>query len=437
MSSLVDDCLRARKVGVALTEFLCDVERSKRFANPVAEELKCGICMDVMVTPVTVCGENHVFCETCITEWKSHGSCPQCRRPLREFTPLRLAQNLIHKSHVYCDHHSSGWWQPSIKKNKRRKTGSPPPPSGATGCEWVGELTNLPSHLKECGYVKVFCPHDGCPRSEEKPSAIPTILRRELKQHCETCLFRLYPCDYCHVLIAYNQKDDHLSNNCQEYEIKCENKCGVSMKRKDYTSHLCPQQIIPCEFAPYGCQVIMMRKEMETHYKESPHSHSIMTASKMSDFDSRINALIIENKKLMARIQLLEKDATGSRGISWEGGSNFCLEFTVDHWSEQKYGENIFSKPITRSARTWKLCVKRELIQGVEHLGVFLHLDAGPVPVTIQYKLKILHYRTREVVSTFFPDTARTFLSCKGWGFRGWSLMVCNKWVHSILLKII
>jgi len=194
------------------------------------------------------------------------------------------------------------------------------------------------------------------------------------------------------------------------------------MKRKEQTGHLCPQQIVSCAFSVCGCEAKLMRRDMENHCKEFQHAHSIMALTKLNETILEMKAITGENKKLSSRIQMLEKDATGARGVAWEAGSSFCLEFTVDHWSEQKFGENIFSKAITRSARTWKLCVKRENIQGVEHLGVFLHLDSGHVPVTIQYKLKILHYRTREVVSTFFPDTYRTFLSCKGWGFRGWSL---------------
>jgi len=427
MSSSIDECLKVRRLGVSTsdTEALVDIERSRRFAYPIADDLKCGICMDVMVTPVTVCPENHVFCEQCIVEWKSHQSCPQCRRPLnREFAPLRLAQNLIHKARVYCDHHKSGWWRaiPGTKRRpkRRRSPPSPPSPRSGEGCDWVGELATLPQHLKECGYVKVFCPYDGCPLWEGVQG--PNIYRKDIKEHSETCTFRLLPCEHCAHLVPQNQMETHIASACLEFEVKCENECGATMKRKDHQGHLCPKQIINCEFGIYGCDQKLMRKEMAMHYHESLTFHQTLIAQRVRDMDNKLAMVLAENKKLNQRLLQIEKDSAGSRGVSWDSGPGFGIEFTVEKWSEQKFGENIFSKAITRSARTWKLCLKRENIHGVEHLGVFLHLDSGPVPVTITYKLKILHFRTREVVSTFFPDTARTFLSCKGWGFRGWSL---------------
>ena len=37
-----------------------------RFIGPVDDELKCGVCLDVLDDPVTVNGCGHTFCRPCI-----------------------------------------------------------------------------------------------------------------------------------------------------------------------------------------------------------------------------------------------------------------------------------------------------------------------------------------------------------------------------------
>jgi len=47
------------------------------------ESLTCGICLEVMTDPMTVCSQGHVYDLECVSDWKKQkNSCPTCREPL-------------------------------------------------------------------------------------------------------------------------------------------------------------------------------------------------------------------------------------------------------------------------------------------------------------------------------------------------------------------
>mmetsp|Transcript_15769 Transcript_15769/g.26347 ORF Transcript_15769/g.26347 Transcript_15769/m.26347 type:complete len:774 (+) Transcript_15769:104-2425(+) len=69
--------------GESEKEVLKDIE------EPIPEELKCGVCFDILATPAVLeCG--HVFCYHCALRWLERNPiCPTCRERQGEVTKLR------------------------------------------------------------------------------------------------------------------------------------------------------------------------------------------------------------------------------------------------------------------------------------------------------------------------------------------------------------
>ena len=97
----------------------------------VPKDLICAICLSVPLTPCTLEGCSHLFCNECISESLSHQlSCPVCRdyaevsdiRYLREGTlGYRIWCSII----VKCDNHESGCsWTGSISDYDKHKRNS-------------------------------------------------------------------------------------------------------------------------------------------------------------------------------------------------------------------------------------------------------------------------------------------------------------------------
>jgi hypothetical protein len=97
----------------------------------VPKDLICAICLSVPLTPCTLEGCSHLFCNECISESLSHQlSCPVCRdyaedldiRYLREGTlGYRIWCSII----VKCDNHESGCsWTGSISDYNKHKRNS-------------------------------------------------------------------------------------------------------------------------------------------------------------------------------------------------------------------------------------------------------------------------------------------------------------------------
>ncbi|KAI8809301.1 hypothetical protein BJ742DRAFT_805802 [Cladochytrium replicatum] len=63
---------------------------------PIAEELNCGICHDLMHQPVTLAPCMHKFCGGCFCEWRRVSpSCPHCRSDIAVVSRDQMVQNLI------------------------------------------------------------------------------------------------------------------------------------------------------------------------------------------------------------------------------------------------------------------------------------------------------------------------------------------------------
>ena len=126
---------------------------------------------------------------------------------------------------------------------------------------------DVTQHLnQECGLVVEAC-NLGCGME---------LTRNELKIHVtETCVQRELLCEYCEELMkVYDMTTHH--KECPKMTVSCELNCGMDMCREDVTQHIrekCPEEEIACPFAKYKCDVVMKRKRLDKHLKESRTEH--------------------------------------------------------------------------------------------------------------------------------------------------------------------
>ena len=164
-------------------------------APPEGIEIECPICLQVMLNDphqVKPCG--HHFCGTC--KDKVIKECPLCGQTVDEIFKDENRLCIINGLKVNCT-------------NK--------------GCEWKGELKDLPVHLNkwkregQCQYKKVTCVHSGCEIKKQRQ-----YLGKHEKNECPQ---RPYECRYCHHKGTYQFIIKHYPE-CTQYPLSCPNECG-------------------------------------------------------------------------------------------------------------------------------------------------------------------------------------------------------------------
>ena len=217
------------------------------------EDYECPLCLHVTREPsLTSCCGQH-FCQTCINRiLTDQKPCPLCKA--FGFT-------------VFFD-----------KKQKRRVV-SLKVVCGEkeVGCDWVGSLGDLDSHVSvangDCQFVSVNCSNN-CGE---------TLQRKLLATHlANDCLKRPYSCKYCQLKSTYEEIRDKHTPVCTKYPVPCPNKCQTdSLERGQLQQHIreCSLQEIDCELKELGCNVKIPRKDISKHMEESTQRHlRLMTA---------------------------------------------------------------------------------------------------------------------------------------------------------------
>ena len=181
------------------------------------------------------------------------------------------------------------------------------------GCDWLGTLETVESHLTTCGHVYASC---------ELCGVVST--RHEMKNHSQKCSQR-EACLHCSVWHRACEMAEHV-NFCGKVAVLCELGCGTSIRRESTLYHKeneCPEEIVICPYEKYRCQVAeLKRRELEQHLKESKIAHLEL---KLDAFAEENNLLKKENQ--MLRSQLETKDT--------EIGSlkeAFAVRVGIIHW---------------------------------------------------------------------------------------------------------
>lgn len=240
----------------------------------------CSICLCLLKEPRLIdceCGSN--FCRTCIEPVKEKGKpCPLglCNVTFSTSLPNRQLERVLNEMQVYCSHKESG-------------------------CEWKGELANLPQHLNiepsdeerlsGCQYAFLKCLH--CKES---------ILRLEILDHeTSKCLQRPFSCDYCHNFESTCQDvtDNHWPI-CPLRPLPCPNKCGLYPERQNLEKHQendCPATVVECPFSYAGCKIQLPRKDMPFHISENVYTHMSSQATYQHEQIVKFQDMLLSQKQ--------------------------------------------------------------------------------------------------------------------------------------------
>ena len=205
------------------------------FVDALPDYLKCPICLCVLQSPFqTPCG--HRFCKDCILPvLKTRNNvCPKDRTVIDATNtfPDNAARLQINSLRIKCPKHASG-------------------------CAWVGELSDKAGHEHSCEFFDVPCKLCG-----------DLFPRAQVSSHEPTCPKRQLPCEYCGVQFRLSDLSPHYKS-CPDYPVFCRNKCPVGkVPRKDEESHYlneCSKELVDCQLAAFGCSERVPRGELGEH----------------------------------------------------------------------------------------------------------------------------------------------------------------------------
>ena len=250
---------------------------------PEHVEIECPVCLNILTDPhqVTCCGHN--FCGSCIERVKaSNGSCPMCKEKEYQSFIDKKCSRIINGLEVYCS-------------NKEK------------GCQWKGELKNLPVHLNkekregECQYEEVKCRYKKCKKRKQ---------RRHLKYHEDReCPQRPFQCQYCGEEGTFLSITKDHYEECRQYPVTCPNKCSsTNMPRGSLTAHIneCPLEPVDCVFSWAGCNDRPLRKDVHVHTADTKHMTLLAVAcGQLKKENEQIKE---ENDKMKEEIEKLKKE---------------------------------------------------------------------------------------------------------------------------------
>ena len=195
-----------------------------------AEELKCPICLNLVIEPRECKTCNQIFCSNCLETWfkspavvrsnqigffgtsNATSSCPMKCPKFEESISKKLA-NMISKIKIKC-------------------------PNNTNGCPNVVQFNDIFSHLKECPMNEFKC--NGCGLKGKLQEIqihtnlcelIPEVcklcskefIRARLQEHQQECPFRVINCELCNSEMKLLDLKNHTREDCslkiiQNYE---------------------------------------------------------------------------------------------------------------------------------------------------------------------------------------------------------------------------
>ena len=242
----------------------------------------------------------------CIEQIKLQGShCPCCKVQKLDYYPNKGLQRSLYEFKVNCVYQSQG-------------------------CQWVGELEQLETHLNSkptegkqlqgCQYARIKCLY--CPLLRERSNIFV--------HQGEQCPRRPFSCEYCK---DFTSSYENITTNhwpvCGYYPVPCPNKCGETLQRRaleDHVSTICPLTLVDCDFNKVGCTVRVPRKDIQDHTIDSAigHLHLLMISHKKLEEEHKQRV-----ERLEQTIKLQLKTVYNSVEIVMTDYNRYLLDDTV------------------------------------------------------------------------------------------------------------
>ena len=266
------------------------VGQDYKFVEAPPTEFYCPVTFELLVDPhQTACCGNHISSEVA-DKLKGEGkACPMCKEPnLNTVTDKHYRRRVLDLK-VYCPHE---------------------------GCNWIGEV-------------------------------------RHHKVHVEKCPKRSWNCQYCDYTCTHEEGESVHWPECQMFPEPCPNQCEVHMvARKNIEQHrtVCSLEPVACDLSEYGCQVILPRKDLVGHMKESEGQHLISLAihnykqleinkesmvelrRNLQQLQQSVQSIHLELSALRSKTTHIEHHAAGGKCLS-------CTVHSFPNFSQLKLSE--------------------------------------------------------------------------------------------------
>ena len=192
-----------------LDELVKDLE----FVEEPSEDYLCPVTFDLLLEPqLTSCCGHHLSHNAVTRLQDERKFCPMCNGTKWSSMLDKFFRRKVHEQMVYCPH---------------------------SGCEWVGEMNDVIWHI-------------------------------------ESCVNRPWECQYCALKCTYGEGEGKHWPTCTKFPEPCPNSCEVgSVERCNMEQHrsVCSLEPVACEMKEFGCSVVVPRKELATHMRESELQH--------------------------------------------------------------------------------------------------------------------------------------------------------------------
>ena len=190
-------------------------ENDFNFIEPPSQDFFCPVSLELLLEPqLTSCCGHHLSLDAATRLQRERKPCPMCNDEGWNAMLDKYHRRKVHEVRVRCWHLNDG-------------------------CEWAGQVNGL-------------------------------------KRHAESCEKRPWECRYCALKCTYIEGEKNHWPTCPKFPEPCPNACEVgSVERCNMEQHLsvCPLEPVACEMKEFGCHVVVPRKELATHMRESELQH--------------------------------------------------------------------------------------------------------------------------------------------------------------------
>jgi len=149
-------------------------------------------------------------------------------------------------------------------------------------CGYRCERRHLAEHQRVCSFRPTQCQHEGCQH---------TTTARLLRSHEEVCQWRRTECPECHEEMPAGLLQEHLEATC-------------------------PDRLVACPLAPYGCSDVIPRRFIEEHLQQASGRHIAQLCHAVSSRDSELAAMRTE-------LQTLRRDLDEQKQRQGQARSSF------------------------------------------------------------------------------------------------------------------
>ena len=326
-------------------------------------------------------------------------------RPSQDFfCPVSLELLLEPQLTSCCGHHLS-----SEAVNRLLREGKPCPMCG--GEQWSAMLDKY--HRRRVHEVRVSCLHkeNGCGWVGEMNGFF---------RHVDSCDKRPWECEYCGLKCTYEEGEKRHWLTCSKFPEPCPNSCEVgSVERCNMEQHRseCSLEPVACEMKEFGCSVVVPRKELARHMRESELQH--LTAMTMlnlrltrqlqqesTERDKKIEILQQKMAKMQdeqlaeLKADVKKIDHATSHILEHEGQfCSLCDAFTFTQYSSRKCSDqSVYSDPFYSHHHGYKFELKIAYYDSsYNDIGASLYLMKGEYddqldwPVKVKVQLELLN----------------------------------------------